>query len=509
MSGRRPPLGIVLAAVAAGLLSIVPIIYLFQQAITRGWGAVAEELFQERTALLVGRSLALMVSVAVLATVLGVAGAWLATRSGIPGRRVLLILLALPLAVPSYLAAFAWISWLPDLAGFTGAVLVLTLISYPFVLLPVAAAMRRLDPAQHEVARSLGRSAFAATVSVTLRQTRAAIAAGALLVSLYVLADFGAVAAMRFESFTWVIYGAYRAGFNPSRAAILALVLLLLGIVLTVGESRARGRASSARVGRGVTRTDHTRATPTTTILGWGAAALLLALSIGVPVVSILDWMQRTSDRAFVFSELRDAFLASFEIGLLAALATILLAIPVGVGVARYRGRVMRTAERSTYIAHAIPGIVIAIAVVYVGIRLLRPIYQQLPLLIIALVILFLPLAVASIRTAIEQSTPALEEAARSLGVGAFSAFRRVTLPLAAPGIAAAAALVMLAVVKELPATLLLRPTGMQTLATRIWDFSSVSDYASAGPYALALLLVAALPTALLSVVTVLRSESR
>jgi iron(III) transport system permease protein len=153
-------------------------------------------------------------------------------------------------------------------------------------------------------------------------------------------------------------------------------------------------------------------------------------------------------------------------------------------------------------VAHGLPGIVIAISMVSVGVLLLRPIYQREPLLILAYAVLFIPLAVGSVRAAVESTPLRTEEVARSLGRSPLRAFATVTAHAAAPGIAAGAALVLLTCMKELPVTLLLHPTGTQTLATRLWGHSFVSDYSSAAPYAVALLIFAAIPTALLGLWT-------
>jgi iron(III) transport system permease protein len=222
----------------------------------------------------------------------------------------------------------------------------------------------------------------------------------------------------------------------------------------------------------------------------------------------VLNWVQRTSatpvDAGLVFQSIS----TSFQIGVFTALAATLIALPVGIGVVRFPSLYTRSIERSTYLSHALPGIVVAISLVYAGIRLFRPIYQELPLLVLGQVVLFLPLAVASIRTSLEQSPVRLEEVSRSLGFGQMMTIARVTIPIALPGIASGAALVMLAAVKELPTTLLLRPTGTETLATSIWKYSTVSDYAAVGPYALSLMLLAAIPTAILSAITIVRGRA-
>lgn len=501
-ASRRTPLFVLVPALAAALLSVVPIWYLVDRSIERGWGEVADELWRARTRDLVLRSVVLAGTVTAMCVVVGVVAAWLVVRSDLPGRRVLRVAFALPLAIPSYLSAFAWVSWRPSLAGFSGAVLVLTAVSYPFVYLPAVAALRHLDPAQEEVARALGRSRADVAVRLTLRQIRPAISAGALLVMLYVLSDFGAVAAMRYEVFTWVIYGAYRAGFNPSRAAILATTLVVVALVLVVLEARARGRASASRLGSGAARSAAPvrlgRAAP----VAWAFVAVVLGTAIAFPLARVVYWVATFESTAVDLGDVTGALGHTLLLAVLAAVATILFAMPVGLLAARHRSRTASAIEGAAYVAHALPGIVIAISLVFVGVKLLRPIYLETPLLVLGYVVLFLPLAVGAVRSSIEQSPRRLEEVARSLGSSQRRVFLRVTAPLALPGIAAGAALVMLSTMKELPVTLILRPTTTQTLATKLWQYTSVSDYANAGPYALALVIFAAIPTAVLTVAT-------
>ncbi len=496
---RRPPLLVALAGTAAAAVAVGPIWYLVDRALERGWDNTVDELWQRRTLDLVARSVGLAVTVTAACVLIGVAAAWLVVRSNLRGRGVLRILFALPLAIPSYLSAFAWVSWDRDLAGFWGATLVLTMVSYPFVYLPAVAAIRHLDPAQEEVARSLGRSRWSIAIGLTLRQVRSSITAGALLVALYVLSDFGAVAAMRYEVFTWVIYGAYRAGFNPTRAAVLALPLIVIALVLVTAEARARGRAESARIGSGAARRGAQvplgRAAP----LAWLMSLTVLGAAVGFPVYRVIHWVTTFESTEVDLGDVSRALGKTLTLAAFASVATVALAIPVGILAARFKSATSLAIERSTYVAHALPGIVVAISLVYIGVRVLRPIYLQTPLLVLGYVVLFLPLAVGAVRSSIEQSPVGLEEVARSLGTTSRRVTLRITAPLAIPGIAAGAALVFLSTMKELPVTLVLHPTGTETLATTLWRYTTISDYANAGPYALALVLFGAIPTALLS----------
>jgi iron(III) transport system permease protein len=504
----RAPWAIILPALFGAIVTFIPLWYLLDRVIRSGWSSFTAEIFQSRTADLIFRSFLLTATVTISAIVVGIFAAWITTMTSIRGRAVLLVLLSVPLAIPSYLSAFAWLSWIPEISGFTGAFIVLTLACYPFVMLPVAAALRRVDISQIEVARTLGYSPFDIIFKLTLRQVRTAIAGGALLVALYVLSDFGAVAAMRYEVFTWVIYGAYRAGFNPSRAASLSVVLVFAAALLVVAESRVRGRGSQARIGKGVTRSTRIQSRWSSTLTLWAIAGIVIAAGVGVPTVSVLSWVQRTSATPVDANLVFESIITSFQVGIFTAFAAVLLALPIGIGVVRFPSMFSKSLERSTYLSHALPGIVVAISLVYAGIRLFRPIYQELPLLVLGQVVLFLPLAIAAIRTSLEQSPVRLEEVSRSLGWGQMMTIARVTIPIALPGIASGAALVMLAAVKELPTTLLLRPTGTETLATSIWKYSTVSDYAAVGPYALSLMLLAAIPTAVLSAITIVKGRA-
>jgi iron(III) transport system permease protein len=501
----RAPLAVLVPALLASAIVLIPVWYLVDQVARSGWSAFIDEIWRQRTFELMLRSAVLTATVTLGSIVIGFSAAWLTTMTFVRGRTVLLVALSLPLAIPSYLSAFAWVSWIPDVQGYVGASIVLTLACYPYVMLPVSAALRGIDPAQAEVARSLGLSPREIVFRLTLRSVRPALASGALLVALYVMGDFGAVAVMRHEVFTWVIYGAYRAGFNPARAASLSVVLIAVALILTIAESKARGRATEARVGIGVRRTPRGESSMRVVVTTWAFSLVVFSAGVMVPLMSVLSWLGRSSGVGIKWSLVAESVVSSFQIGIISSFFAVLLALPIGIGIVRFPSRITRTIDRSAYIAHALPGIVVAISVVYVGIRLLRPVYQELPLLVLAQVVLFLPLAVATIRNSLEQSSSRLEDVSRSLGLGQIATIFRVTIPIALPGIAAGAALTMLAVVKELPTTLLLRPVGVETLATSIWKYSTVSDYAALGPYAFALIVLAAVPTAVLTAVTLLR----
>ena len=486
-------------ALVAGVVALLPLVYLVVRASEGGIGVAAEVLIRERTVWLLLRSVGLAAAVTGASVVVGVALAWLTARTDLPAGRFFGTLAALPLAMPSYVAAYAWISALPSIAGFWGTFLVLTACSYPYVFLPVAAALRRADPGLEEVSRSLGRSSRATFLHVTVPQVWPATAAGALLVALYTLSDFGAPSLLRYDVFTRVIHSSYRASFDRTPAAVLSLLLVVLTIAVTVAESRTRGRTGQARIGSGVARVASRVPLGAMRPAAVLFTALVAAVSLGFPLASLGYWLARGSSAGVQWDRLLGAAGSTTGVAVLGALLTTALAIPVGILAARHRTRSTRLLEHATYAGHALPGIVVALSLVFLGVRFARPIYQETPLLVLAYAVLFLPLAVGAVRSSVAQSPRRLEDVARSLGLSQGATLRRVTLPLAGPGIAAGSALVLLACMKELPATLLLRPTGLDTLATRLWTETGNGAYAAAAPYAAMLVLLAAVPTSLLT----------
>jgi iron(III) transport system permease protein len=443
--------------------------------------------------------------------VIGVLLAWLTVRTDLPGRRFWAVVTVLPLVWPSYMGAFTLVaalgpkgliqSWLeplgvdrlPSIYGFPGALLALTLFTYPYVLLSVRAALRGLDPSLEEAARSFGRTPRQVFWEITLPHLRPSILAGGLLVALYTLSDFGAVSLLRFNSFTRAIYLQYSASLDRSVAAVLALLLVVLTLLILLAESRMRGRARYYRSSAGALRP------PTIIKLGlWRPLALIFCvfitfLGVALPLGVMGFWLGRG---LLVGEELNlglDIVLNSVSASGLAALAAILAAIPVTILAVRFPGRGSRWLERSAYVGYALPGIVIALSLVFFGANYATFLYQTLAMLIFAYVVRFLPQAVGSARTSLLQISPRLEEAARCLGRTPSQTLTSITIPLLKPGLLTGLALVFLTGMKELPATLLLGPTGFQTLATRIWSATEQVFFARAAAPALLLVLVSAL----------------
>jgi iron(III) transport system permease protein len=494
-----PRPGLLAASALAVAVGLIPLVYLAVRAGEAGWSRIVAEVFTQRTAALAARSTGLAAVVTAGCVVLGVGSAFLVVRTDLPARRLLGVLAALPLAVPTYVAGFAWVSTVDGFGGFWAAALVLTLCSYPYVFLPVAAALRRTDDAQEEVSRSLGRGAWQTFTAVTLRQVRPAIAAGALLVALYVFSEFGAVSILVVDTFTRAIFTEFSLGFDRTAALVLSTVLVVLTVLLLGAEGFTRRRG--ARYAR-VAGTARPPARLRLRGMRLPAAAALSAVSLlalGVPAASLVRWLVSGVSRPGSLGEVLTATVNSLAVSLAGAGLILVLALPVGLAAARAPGMLTSGLERLTYIGHALPGVVIGLSLVFLGINVAFPLYQTVWLLALAYAALFLPLGVGAVSAAAAQAPRILEDAARALGRPPWQVFRTVTMPLMLPGIGAGAALALLTCMKELPATLLLRPTGMDTLATELWTNTSVSAYAAAAPYAALLVLISAVPTWLLA----------
>ncbi|MGH9072813.1 MAG: ABC transporter permease [Acidimicrobiales bacterium] len=500
----RPSLGLVVPAGLVGLLVLVPIGATVAEGVSVGWGRATALLSRPLVGTLLVHTVSLVAAVTAACAVVGTGAAWCVERTDLPGRRWWAPALAVPLAVPAFVSSYAWLSLSPGFEGFGGAVLVVGLSYYPLVYLPVAAALRGMDPALEDAARALGHGPWRTFARVVLPQLRPALLGGMLLVSLNVLAEFGAFALLRFSTFTTEIYAEYQASFSAAGASLLSLVLLVCCLVLLWAESAARGPARYARVGPGARRLASPYGLGRARWPALGGLGLLLGAGVGVPLATLAFWLTQTSSEATTatgpsLSSLLGAAGTSVGLGLAGAALTTILAFPVARLASRHRGVVASLVERSTYLAEALPGIVIALALSFVAVRVIRPLYESAALLVIAYAILFLPLAMVAVRASLSQVPPSLEEAARSLGQGRAATLRRVVVPLAGPGLGAGGALVFVSVVTELTTTLLLAPIGTRTLATEVWADTSTLAFAAAAPYATVLVGLSLVATWVLS----------
>ena len=514
---KRPAAPIITAlALLIGLAAALPFIYLLWRTNEFGWAAAWEIASSERSRRLLISTLRLAVAVTATAVALAVPIAWLTTRTDLPWKRFWVVVTALPLAIPTYVGSWAMIGALgprgmlqgvlesvgvrqiPSFYGFWGAYIVLTLFSYPYVLLTVRAAFRRLDPGLEEVSRTLGHGAISTFWRVVIPQLRPSIIAGSLLVALYTLSDFGAVSMLRYDTFTRAIYVQYRGALNRGSAAVLGLMLVILTIIVLTGEQRARGKEQLYRLhGSGARRAV---AVPLgrwriVAVLALGA---LVFVALVVPLLVIAFWMVRGMRQGEPVWPAPTLIWSTLSVSVFGAIAGVAAAVPVAVLAVRRPGRLARLVERLSWSGYALPGVVVALALVFFGAQRATWLYQTIPMLVFAYVILFLPQAIGAVRASLLQVTPSLEEASLMLGTSRSGTFRRIMLPLTRPGLAAGGALMLLTCMKELPATLLLAPTGFSTLATRVWNATAEGFMARAAGSALVLVLLASVPMAIL-----------
>jgi iron(III) transport system permease protein len=486
--------------------------------------------FRWRNAAIWGRTILLCVSVTAGTTVIAVPLAWLIERTDIPLRRFWSITAALPLVIPSYVYAYLFIvtfgpkgtlqQWLqplfgierlPEIQGFWGAFIVLTLIGYPYTYLSVRAALRNLDPNLAEAARSLGLTTRQALWQIELPQLRPAIVAGGLLVALYALRDFGAVTMLRYSTFTRVIYIQYQSFFSRSQAAALAFQLVLIALVVLYAEHRTRGRARYQRISVGVARSRKPQPLGRFKIPALLFAGSTVLFALIIPAASLIFWVvrglnQESGVRAIAgqsnvieFWSLWEPALNSLTASGLAAIITVMAAIPVTILIVRSKSRYSEFVEELSYSAFALPGLVVALALVWFGANYALPLYQTLPLLLAGYVVLFIPQAIGNVRASLLQMSPHVEEAGRTLGENGVGVLRKITLPIIRPGLVAGGALVFLTAMKELPATLLLSPTGFNTLAVEVWTNISEAFFAQAALPTLLLLVLSSVPLAFLN----------
>jgi iron(III) transport system permease protein len=492
----KRPSGLVILSAGVAAVLLVPLVFLLIEAAGAGVGQVASLVNRPLTGQLLWNTVRLGVVVTALCAVIGTGAAWLTERTNLPGRRVWSVLLVVPLAIPDFVVSFGWASLSTDVAGFRGAVLVMTLAVYPLVYLPVAASFRNADPTQEDVARSLGCGRLKTFWRITLGQAKVAILGGCLLVVMVMMAEYGAFEILGYQTFTTEIFTEFSQEFNIATACALALVLVALSLLVLGADAfgQRRGRVSRA------SRTGQRAATPHRlglwTVPVLVLLVLLVGLALGVPVGSAAYWWARGTNQPFQGTSLLSAtgYTAAYS-ACAAALATA-MALPVAILAVRRGGRVAHLLERSTYLVLAMPGLVIALSLSYFSNRYGDGIgYQSAPMLVVAYAIMFFPLALVGVRTSVAQAPAGLEDVARSLGQRRLAVFWRVTRPLVTPGLTAAFCLVFLSAVTELTATLILVPTGVQTLATQFWNYQQNLAYGQAAPFALLMIAIAAVPS--------------
>ena len=502
------------ASLAIVAVVMAPVVFVVIRAIGAGMEGV-EYLLKARNLRIIGNSILLMATVTGCATLIGLPYAWLTSRSDLPWRRVWLVLGLVAMVIPSYLTAVTFteafgpkgmlqqllsplgVERLPNIKGFFGAALTMTFVTYPYVLLPARAALLHSDRSLEEAGQSLGLGKRQVFRQITLPLLRPALAAGMLMTALYALSDFGAVAVMRFNAFTRAIF-IQTESFRMDKASTLALALIAITLALLWMHTRTQRRGRLFRIGTGASR--QLQVTP----LGrWRYPALAFCgttvfIGVCVPLLTLLNWQASRRLTNPVQVPISLLLQNTVAVSAVAALVVTLAAFPLALLALRNSSALNRWLVNLAYTGNVLPGIVIALALVYFASQNMLSLYQTLPLLIVGYAIRFLPFSIGATQSAFEQINPRYEEVARSLGVSLRESLLRITLPLARGGILAGTALVFLNVMKELPTTLILRPIGFRTFSTRIWSAYDEAFLSSVAAPGFALIVVSAIALAIM-----------
>ena len=525
-----------LTAIFAAALLALPFVAILWIALT-----ATDSLWPHLMATVLPRALTntvlLLAGAGALALAIGTLAAWLVTMFRFPGRGLADRLLVLPLAMPLYIVAYAYVelldfagpvqtamrTWfgtqsaamhlIPDIRSLSGAILLFSIVLYPYVYLTARASFIQQSVCALEVARTLGRTAAGTFWAVALPMARPALVAGAALVMMECLNDLGAVQYLGVETLSASIYATWTQRSNLPGAAQLALVMLVLIVALLIGERQLRGEAAfHATTGR-------LRSIPFETLQGWRAMAAIavvitpvlfgFAIPFTVLAVHAVAHIGELDTSAFWFAARNSLLLAG-----LASAVAVAFALLFAYAARLHKSPATRLAARISTLGYALPGTVLAIGLLvplaafdnsvdgwmrtHLGVSTGLLLSGSLFAVTLALVIRFLAVAVGTIESGLGRISPNIDAAAKTLGAGSTSALRRIHLPMLKPAIGAAALLVFVDAMKELPATLLLRPFNFETLATRIYGLTAAEQFEEAAISAIAIVIIGLLPVLLL-----------
>jgi len=491
----RVGLNVAVGVVAA--LSLIPFIYLLVRASDKPFSEISALLLRTKTLEVLTTTALLVTCVVVITLTLGVAIASGLHFVALPFRRLLIIPTVLPLAIPSYVFTYTWVALIPSFSGFAAAVFILSLSTIPYIILATLAGLRSVDGSQIEVARSLGLNYRQTFTRVIWPQIKGHVSAGALLVGLYTMSDFGAVSLLNVETLTVTIQNMYRASYDRSAAAVISFVLIAFSILFVFGDEAIKRRSAKGQI---VKTFSVKNSLICKNYLRVSITAVILIFTIIAVIIPFYVLFSRffSNPVPIDYTDLARATFATISVAAVGALIALLLSAPIGLLLSGKMTKFGQISNKIIVIGHALPGVVVGLALVSVGSKL-GPLYQTTLLLAFAYALLFLAKSVISMSSSLARVPSGVKDVAATLGMNPWSVVRKVIAPIAAPGIGVGTILVFLTAMKELPATLMLRPTGFETLATNIWSAGSINRFNEAAPYALILVLVAAIPTFLIS----------
>lgn len=499
-----------LAALASAALVLLPLIYIVSLALSAD-PSVWYRLWATRVPELLWNTISLAGAVVLLALALGVSTSWIVTRCEFPGRRFWEVALVFPLAMPTFVLAYVF-NYLLGFGGpveqlwqmlagnpqarifspqsFMGVTLVMGLATFPFIYLLTRSALLNFNVSFEEVARTCGASPLRRIFSVTLPLLRPSIVAGVALVILYVVSDFGAVSLLRYQTLTYAVFQQMTGQLDNQAASILSVLLVVLALLFLVTERWFRRKSRFYQTAGRYRAPQRIQCNRLQTVGLTASLSVILGAAFGIPVCFLIAWSLSPEALAILDAQFFGFVWNSAVLATLAATAGVLVGLPLAYLASRKPTWLNTGCLQAAYAGYVLPGPVAALAVLVLCLNLIPVVYGTVIVLIIAYVLHFLPAGLQSLEPAIQQITPNLEEVARTLGLNARETVRQVTLPLIRNGIIVAWVLIFLQTMKELPATLLLRPVGFDTLAIRVWLEASEEYYQLAAPSALLIVLV-------------------
>jgi iron(III) transport system permease protein len=502
------PLAIGIAAIAA-----VPVVFTLYSAVTvepELW----KRLYDTRLKVILPNTIKLLISVGILTLVIGVTTAWIVTKYDFRGKRIWEWVLILPLAIPGYVLAYAYasimapgglaqniwssvfgdISKMPSLYSFWGVSFILSLVNYPYVYLLTRAGFLNQNVKYHEAARMLGASKIKRLWSINIRMAYPAIIAGVALALMEVMADFGTVALLRYPTFTEAIYRQMTARFDPSGAAALAFVLVAITFLLLNLERYFRGRRSFEQTKGAFKSQLPKKLNFQGTIVVTVMIILIISFAFFIPTLMLIDMAYDAITKGGIDSKFIEFTLNTIFVSAVGATAASILAIPAAYLHARSPNALSKAVYYVSSLGYSLPGPVIAVGVLLTVAMLFNWLYGSILLLFMAYVVRFMPISLQSQESSISMVSKSMEDAARTLGSGTWRTFKDILLPLIKRGVLAGWVVVFVDCMKELPATMMLRPLAFDTLAVRVWVEASESLWEMAALPALLIVLAGLIP---------------
>ena len=458
----------------------------------------------------------LFIFVVISSLILGLLISIILVRFNIPGSKILFTLSVLPLVIPSYIGALTYVSAfspkglfvqlfsslgineIGGIDGFFGSWLVLTLFTYPYVVLICSSALRNLDSTVEDAARSLGKNRFNVYTQVVIPRLKKPIIFSGLLVGLYVISDFGAVSLMRFSTLSKAIYSYYEFNINGDPVIFYSSILIVLALLISFIQ-RGSEEARSAKVSGTPKISEKTNLSPRSKVLIYTFLSLVIFSGLILPISVLSYWLIRGLSAGNSVRAVFGGVVGSLSVSLLAALFSVIVSTPIIIMVSQYRSKFGNVLERIMLALYGLPHISVGVAILFITIKIFPSIYQSFTALIISYLIVFLPQAIGAGQASMEQVKSNYLDASAVLGMSKLKSFYRITLPLIYRGLFAGGALVFLSTMKELPQTLLLRPTGLNTMAIDIWSYASEGLFTQAAFSSFILLAISAIPTYILS----------